>query len=331
MKNKYVSYNQFILWNQCPWRWKLAYIDKIREDTPSIYLLFGNAMHHTLQSYLKAFYANGPGYADQLDLNDILKNKMSKDYKDYLNKYVKQGIDILKNTKDKPHKITIDERELVVEDNLQLIAEFQAKKVLENNISKQEMMEFYYDGVKINEWFKKHRTDFFNYSTEELINIEYKLEKVLKGKLLFIGYLDVVIRNKKTGKIRIVDFKTSTEGWKYYKKNDENTTSQLVIYKEFYSEKLKLEPEKIDVEFIILKRKLKTDIPYPQKRILKFIPPSGKPTINKVMLKFDAFVKQCFDGKGDYKKDEFYPKIPTKSNCRFCDFNDKPEHCDKKN
>jgi len=326
-----VSYSQFSMWNQCPWRWKLSYIDKIQGDEPSIYLLFGTAMHYTLQMYLTAFFANGPKYADQLDLNDILRDEMGKEYRAHLDEYTKEGMKIINEVEDKSMEVDIDGQKLILQDNLELVARHKAKEVLDGFISKEAMMEFYYDGVKINEWFKKHRTEFFNYKTEELVAIEYELNTPLKEKLYFIGFIDILIRNKETGKIRIIDLKTSTKGWASYKKNDENTTSQLVIYKSFYSKRLKLDPTKIDVEFIILKRKLYEDITYPQKRIVKFVPASGKPTINKVMSKFDVFVKSCFDDIGDYKLDEFYPKIPTKSNCMWCDFKDKPEYCDKKN
>lgn len=331
MKKLRVSYSQFSMWNQCPWRWKLNYIDKIKADKPSIHLIFGSAMHYVLQLYLTAFFSNGPKYADQLDLNDILRQEMAKEYKKHLNKYIKEGMKIIKEVKDKSVKVDVDGKKLILQDNMDFIAKHNAQKVLEGYVSKKDMMEFYYDGVKINEWFRKHRTEFFNYKTEKLIAIEYPLKRELKNNLDFIGFIDVLIRNKETGKIRIIDFKTSTKGWASYKKNDENTTSQLVIYKNFYAKRLNMDIKKIDVEFIILKRKLQEDIPYPQKRIIKFVPASGKPTINKVIMKFDAFVESCFDKRGNHKLDEFYPKIATASNCRFCDFKDKPEYCDKKN
>ena len=319
------------MWNQCPWKWKLSYIDKIRGDEPSIYLIFGSAMHFVIQMYLTAFFSNGPKYADRLDLNDILRDEMGKEYKKYLDKFVTDGMIFLNDIKDKSFEVEIDGKKYILKDNMELIARWKAQEVLEGHISKETMMEFYYDGVKINEWFKKHRTEFFNYKTEELVGIEYELNTDLKGDLYFIGFIDILVRNKETGKLRIIDLKTSTKGWASYKKNDENTTSQLVIYKNFYAKRLNVDIKKIDVEFIILKRKLHEDIPYPQKRIIKFVPASGKPTINKVMMKFDAFVETCFDEQGNHRLDQFYPKIATASNCRFCDFKDKPEYCDKKN
>ena len=326
-----VSYSQFSMWNQCPYRWKLAYIDKIRGDEPSIHLIFGSAMHYTLQIYLTAFFANGPGYADKLDINDILREEMGKEYKAHLDKYTKQGLEIINEVEDKSIEVQIADEKLILQDNIEHIARYKAQEVLEGYVSKEAMMEFYYDGKKINEWFKKHRTEFFNYKTEELVGIEYQLNTPLKEKLYFIGFIDILVRNKETGKIRIIDLKTATKAWGSYKKNDENTTSQLVLYKNFYANELNIDVKKVDVEFIILKRKLADDVPYPQKRITKFVPASGKPTINKVMTKFDAFVETCFDEQGNYNLEQFYPKIATQSNCRWCDFKDNKELCDRKN
>jgi len=44
-EHKTISYSQFSLFQTCPLSWKLKYIDKIKEDTPSIALLFGNIFH----------------------------------------------------------------------------------------------------------------------------------------------------------------------------------------------------------------------------------------------------------------------------------------------
>jgi hypothetical protein len=208
-----VSYSQFSMWNQCPWKWKLSYIDKIRGDEPSIHLLFGTAMHFTLQMYLTAFFANGPKYAAQININDILREEMAKEYKIYLDKYVKQGMKLLNEVKDKSVEVEIDGKKMILQDNMELIAKHKAQEVLEGHISKETMLEFYYDGVKINEWFMKHRTEFFNYKTEELIGIEYELNMNLKANLYFIGFIDILVKNKETGKLRIIDLKTSTKGW----------------------------------------------------------------------------------------------------------------------
>ena len=54
-KYKIVSYTQFSAWSECPHKWKLMYIDKMRQP-PNIHLAFGSAMHETLQEYLDLMY-----------------------------------------------------------------------------------------------------------------------------------------------------------------------------------------------------------------------------------------------------------------------------------
>ena len=47
----------------------------------------------------------------------------------------------------------------------------------------------------------------------------------------FVGYMDVVLHDKKTGRMRIIDIKSSTMGWNKYMKH-KNKTNQL-LYKHF--------------------------------------------------------------------------------------------------
>ena len=51
-----ISYSQLSLYNNCPHQWKLRYIDKITESESNIHLVFGTAMHETLQHYLDVMY-----------------------------------------------------------------------------------------------------------------------------------------------------------------------------------------------------------------------------------------------------------------------------------
>jgi len=103
------------------------------------------------------------------------------------------------------------------------------------------------------------------------------------------------------------------------------------LYKAFYANKFNVDLKDIDVEFMIFKRKLYEDIPYKQKRVIQFVPASGKPTVNKTLIRFNAFIDSCFDEKGNKNINGLYPKIATENNCRFCMYADRPELCDRKN
>ena len=85
--------------------------------------------------------------------------------------------------------------------------------------------------------------------------------------------------------------------------------------------------DKIEVEFFIVKRKLYENLDFPQKRVQKFVPANGKPSINKVVARLDEFMTECFTSDGEYNVEHIYRKEASKKNCRFCEFN-QTEYCD---
>ena len=79
MKNR-ISYSQFSLWSQCPLRWKLNYVDDMRDFSGNIHTVFGSAMHTVLQTYLTTFYSKTITEADTLDLNDMLFTELKNEF-----------------------------------------------------------------------------------------------------------------------------------------------------------------------------------------------------------------------------------------------------------
>ena len=67
-KNK-ISYSQLSMYNECPLKWKLNYVDDVSIFESNIYLIFGTAMHEVLQTYLEILYNDSAKNADLLDLN----------------------------------------------------------------------------------------------------------------------------------------------------------------------------------------------------------------------------------------------------------------------
>ncbi len=187
----------------------------------------------------------------------------------------------------------------------------------EFEVTKEEMAEFYQDGVNIIEEFLKRKTSYFSKKRTELVGIEMKLNYDVTEQMKFVGYMDVVLHEKKTGRIRIIDIKSATMGWNKYMKADKNKTNQLLLYKHFMAKQLDIPVDKIDVEYLILKRRLYENMMYPQKRIQQFSPASGKPSINRVMSRLDEFMEECFDDKGKVISNE-YEKCEKHKKCRLC-------------
>ena len=96
------------MFSDCPQRWKLNYIDKLRVSEPSIYLLFGTAMHEVLQKYLEVMYFDKVKTADMLNLERTLQEKMIEQFnidkeaygkepctKEQLKEFFQDGCDII--------------------------------------------------------------------------------------------------------------------------------------------------------------------------------------------------------------------------------------------
>ena len=273
-KKKSISYSQFALWEQCPYSWKLTYVDKAIPFTDNIYTMFGTAMHEVLQEYLKVMYSQSIVEADKLLLNEELEDRMKK-----------------------------------------IFMEIRQKNGGEEFCTKAQMVEFYNDGLKIIDFFKKKRNQYFSKRGYELIGIETALDYDLPNNLKFRGFIDLIIKDTVRNRIKIIDIKTSTWGWNKYQKMDKNKTDQLLLYKQFYSKEFDVPMDRIDVEYFIVKRKLYENTDFPQKRIQTFIPANGKPSINKVNRRLEAFMKECYDPDGNIIEHN-YEKCSPQKKCK---------------
>ncbi len=184
--------------------------------------------------------------------------------------------------------------------------------------TQQEMGEFYQDGCNILTTLKNKINKFYPKSGYELLGNEIKLVGDVKDGIKFIGYIDILLYDQIADKIIVIDLKTSTKGWSKYQKMDKVKTSQMLLYKKFYSELFNVPLDKITVEYHILKRKVGEYNGFPLPRISKFVPANGKPSINKSWTSFLNFVNFVGDENGEPKKVEF-PVKPSRL-CDWCDY-----------
>ena len=192
---------------------------------------------------------------------------------------------------------------------------------------------FIFDGEDIIKEFLNTSTRIENFPNNkyEFLGVETEIDMPIKNNVNFMAYIDLVLKDKKTGDIKIIDFKTSTNGWNKYTKDDYTKLSQLLLYKAFYSRKFNIPLNKIDVEFFILKRKLYENSNFPQSRIQTFIPLHNDKVIVATINTFIEFLDTCFTPDGQYIQDvSHYPKQPgeRKKHCKYCPHKDK--NCDAK-
>jgi hypothetical protein len=184
--------------------------------------------------------------------------------------------------------------------------------------TKEELEEFFGDGRHIIHYFKTKLDKLYTKSGFELVAIEMALNAEVKPGVNFVGFIDIVLKDISSGEIIIIDLKTSTRGWSQYQKNDKVKTSQMLLYKKFYSEKYDVPLDKIKVEYQILKRKISENSEFPIPRISKFIPPHGKPSVNNAWKGFMEFVDTVYDDGGLIRTDDF-PTNKGKA-CDWCEF-----------
>ena len=278
-----ISYSQISMFNECPLRWKLNYIDKLSISESSIHLIFGTAMHEVLQTYLEVMYNDSIKNADLLPLEEMLRDKLIEQFK---------------------------------------IAEEDDGKA---PCTKEDLQEFFQDGVEILDFFKKKRGDYFSKRGYKLIGCEVPIEYDLKDNIRMVGYIDIVMLDEISNTIKIYDIKTSTRGWNKWMKADKNKTQQLLLYKQFYSKQYNHPIDKIEVEYFIVKRKLWEKAMFPQKRVQKFSPASGTVSMNKVLESLNLFLEKAFTDEGEKTSENIIP-TPSKKACRWCEFN-QTEYC----
>ena len=144
----------------------------------------------------------------------------------------------------------------------------------------------------------------------------------------FNGYIDIAIKNKKDGSIRIIDFKKSYRGWSDKNKKDKMKSAQLQLYKWFYSKQFNVDIEKISVEYLILKQKTYITEWGEVSRIQKHAPPHSERTVKKVFKEFENnFINKVFDNDGGVAKDYRFTPNPSKDNCKWCAYRTIKEHC----
>jgi hypothetical protein len=273
----------------------LSYIDKLAPYEASIHTTFGTAIHEALQEYLRVLYTMNTAAADALDPFNIFNTAFEEGLKDL--------------------KIATTEQEKLTEEELD-----DAGLTLQSTIEG-----FRVDGKVILDHVLAYaqRSKHFPSNKYELVGIELPLEIPLRnGTILYKGFLDIVLKDKVSSKILILDFKTSTNGWNKYQKVDRTKIDQLLLYKRFYNQMFKIPMSDIEVEFFVVKRKLYEDVTFPQQRIQRISPPDGKMSMKQVETSFLQFINEGFDVKGEYNKLNVFAKNPgkLKKNCKYCIF-----------
>jgi len=140
-------------------------------------------------------------------------------------------------------------------------------------------------------------------------------EPIEDHDISFKGFVDGMIKAKnKRGQwcLWVIDWKTSgPRGWSSDKRRDPLIQSQVVLYKNFCSQKFEIDPKDIKCGFVLLKRGLKKG------KACELIEVSAGP---KTLEKSSKYVTSMIGG---VKTNKF---MKNRSSCKFCDYKG-TEHC----
>lgn len=217
--------------------------------------------------------------------------------------------------------------DLLLLDKMQTIYKKEKERYGQHFSNSQELAEFHNDGIEILGYIKRNRARYFSNRATYLVGVEIPLVWSIAKNVYFKGYIDVVMYNSNSDSYTILDIKTSTSGWNATAKKDDKKLAQLLLYKEYLAKQFDIDVDKIDVQYFIVKRKVPEDPEYPAmgRRVQEFKPPSGKIKRGQATTALTKFIVDAFDEEGKYI-DKEYSKVPSKSNCMFCQFKD-TEHC----
>lgn len=88
-ESKSISFSQLSVYLNCPYCWYKSYVLKEAPFVPTIHLIFGTAIHETIQEWLEVLYNQTVKAATEMDLNAILLEKLRKLYSDQRKAYGK--------------------------------------------------------------------------------------------------------------------------------------------------------------------------------------------------------------------------------------------------
>ena len=197
-------------------------MDGMNTYEPSVHTAFGNGIHEAIQTFVHKLYTDGTRAADEVDCIGIFESVFEEDLK---------GKCRVKKT-DEDGKVILNENGK---------AEYEeVEKPVELTQSQKD--EFLEHGHLIINYFTslENRIKYFPNKKYEIVGIELPINMPVMNNLAFIGYLDIVLKDVTTGKIKIIDLKTSTRMWNKYQQNDMLKIMQLTCIKAFTVNNLSL-------------------------------------------------------------------------------------------
>jgi hypothetical protein len=187
-----MSYSRLEMFSQCPYKYKLQYIDGNYSNESTLVLELGSILHKGLELKYKSIIDSI--YIEYNYIKNIIMNGTQEQTEKDKGQYIK-GINQLKQQYGESEFIKVNEK---------------------SGVNYNEKLDIYLDRLK----------EDANNDEWQPIAVELPFEFIFQDRILFTGFIDRVDRNKK-GQLRVVDYKSSNE---VYKEDKLRTPLQMVIY-----------------------------------------------------------------------------------------------------
>ncbi len=198
IKEERYSYSKLDMFEQCPFRYKLKYIDENRSEQSSIALEIGTLAHTGKEKWA-----------------EYIINNQEPDY-NFIKKIIDEGLEI---------------------EYIHILNGKEVEKNIENILGVKELKRKYFDsyfdicnktGMNYDEKFNIYLDNLLNKELDDGWNVlcTEKEFKIRYDKYKIIGFIDRIDINDK-GELRVVDYKTSKEA---YKDSKLATPLQMFIY-----------------------------------------------------------------------------------------------------
>lgn len=279
----YVSFSEIKTWGDCSFRHWLLYVLGLREFDFSVYTDYGSIVHEACEIFLET-------------------RKMNVD----------QAVE--------KFRATWAEHEYpVIPDEFRQYPEVPLNKRNYSEISEWPINWPHYADPEIEYWIDNltrilsHIPDWMEqeFPGWELVSAEDELnESIENSSLKFKGFIDAIIKVKnKTGKdiYWILDWKTTgARGWSKDKRQDFFTTSQVVLYKHYWSNKSGVPLKDIRCGYVLLKRDIKKE------PCALFKVSAGPKTIERGLKNIRSMIKMVGEER----------RIKNRYACTYCEFHD---------
>ena len=254
----HVSFSELRDWQDCSFRHKLKFVDKLVVPKNVPIMDFGTAVHAACEKYLSTRVMD-PDIAI-IYLNETWKTNIDNVEYDYktLASFTKEAITILQ---------------------------------------------------EVPVWLEE------TFPNWEYVDAEHQLyEPIEKYPHAFKGFIDGIIKIKgKRGEpiYWLLDWKSTAWGWRADKKSDPIVHQQLILYKNFWSTKAKIDPKSIRCGFVLLKRTAK---PGAHCELIKVS--VGDVTTERSLKVLNSMVSSIKKGI----------KLKNRSSCLYCEYKN-TVHC----